>query len=103
MIGSIVLRRPLLFILATFGLLVLVNLLCTGVFFPSWVSIIAKAEPQRDAQENTALAKPPQTIQFPINTEHGAPLIAADGMPFFPLRVSTAPLVASDALLRISL
>src|SRR5215203_1312422 len=74
MIGSIVLRRPLLSILATFGLLVLVNLLCAGVFFPSWVSIIAKAEPQRDPQEKTELAKPPQT---------------ADGMPFFPFRAST--------------
>jgi len=76
MIRSIVLRRPLLFPLATFGLLVVVNLLCTTVFFPSQFSSIT-------------LAKPPQSVQSPINSEHVDPSITADGMPFFPFRAST--------------
>ena len=76
MIRSTVLRRPLLFILATFGLLVVVNLLCTAVFFPSQFSSIT-------------LAKPPQSVQSPINSEHVDPSITADGMPFFPFRAST--------------
>jgi hypothetical protein len=65
MIRSIVLRRPLLLTLATFGLLVLVNLLFTVVFFPSPLSSTAKT--QRDVD----------------------PLIATRDMPFSPFRAST--------------
>jgi len=76
MMRSIGLRRPLLFILATFGLLVLVNLLCT-VFLPSQFSSIAKAQ--------RALAKPLQSgVQYPIE-----PLITGQEMPFYPSRATT--------------
>jgi hypothetical protein len=61
-----------LFILATFGLLVVV----TAVFFPSQFSSIA-------------LAKPPQSVQSPINAGHVDPLSAGPDMPFFPFRAST--------------
>src|SRR4029453_12551295 len=89
MIRRILLRRPLLFIRAPFGLLVLFNLLCTAVIFPSQFSTIAKTQLQRNPVENAALMKPPQSVQSPINTGHVDPLIAADGMPFFPFRAST--------------
>lgn len=61
MIRSIVFRRPLLFILATFGLLIVVNLLCTAVFFPQFSSL---ATTQRDPAQNAALTKALQDMPF---------------------------------------